>query len=202
MILKGLVLGFSTGVFCLGYCYPILAPIMLSRKERTFKTTSISVGLFLLGRFVAYILFGLIFGIVGQYIVLFPIFNKIVLPSIYAILGVLMVIYGIIQSLPRWQFCLALEKRFQDSKYLVLVGFLAGINICPPFLLAITTAISFGGVIKSVIFFVFFFLATSVYILPFIFSGLLSRFNDVRIAARITSVIAGIWFIYLAVRIL
>jgi sulfite exporter TauE/SafE len=202
MILKGLILGFSTGIFCLGYCYPILGPIMLSRDKKDIKNSSLSIALFLLGRLTAYIIFGLVFGIAGQYIVLLPIFNRIILPSLYIILGALMMLYGAMQSMPRWQICIITKKYFQDVKYLLLVGFLAGINICPPFLLAITTVISFGEVMKSVIFFIFFFLATSVYFLPFIFSGSISRSNDVQIAARITAVIAGIWFIYLAVRIL
>ena len=58
MILNALALGFSTGVFCMGTCCPILAPVMLSREEIGLKQAGLSLGLFMLSRLVAYVLFG------------------------------------------------------------------------------------------------------------------------------------------------
>lgn len=76
MILKALALGFSSGIFCLGYCYPVLAPIMLSREQGLFKKTAISLALFLLGRLTAYIIFGSLVGLLGRYVKGFPLISR------------------------------------------------------------------------------------------------------------------------------
>ena len=199
MILKALALGFSTGIFCLGYCFPILGPFMLSRKETTIKGSAISLSLFVLGRLVAYFLFGLFVGMLGQYAEGDLFFQTIVVPSLFIILGIIMILYGVIQIFPYLKLCRVSKKYFHKSRHFFIVGFLAGINVCPPFLLAISYAMSIGEIGKSIIFFFFFFLATTIFILPFLFSGMISHFEDVRIAARITAIIAGAWFIYLAV---
>ena len=157
MILKALALGFSSGIFCLGYCYPVLAPIMLSRKERAFKKTALSLGLFMLGRLIAYILFGALVGLLGRYMKGFPLFQRIIIPALYLLLGCLMI-------------------------------------------LALSYTLGLGEIGRGVLFFFFFFLATSVYILPFLFSSFISRFNTVRSAARFTAIISGAWFIYLALK--
>ena len=67
MILKALALGLSSGIFCLGYCYPILGPIMFSSEERRgWSRAAQSLGLFLAGRLIAYLIFGLLAGLLGQ----------------------------------------------------------------------------------------------------------------------------------------
>ena len=200
MILKAIVLGFSSGIFCLGYCYPVLGPIMLSREERAFKKTALSLGLFLLGRLIAYIFFGALVGFLGRYMKGFPLFKRIIIPALYLVLGCLMILYGMIQNFPRWRLCDIGTRYFQKQNFLFVAGFLAGINLCPPFLLALSYTLGLGQIGKAVLFFIFFFLATSVYVLPFLFSALISRFNSVRAAARFTAIIAGAWFIYLVVK--
>ena len=196
MIIKALTLGFSTGIFCLGYCYPILSPIMFSKKNGNIVISAKSLGLFLFGRLVAYMLFGLLVGILGNYLINFSLFQKIILPSLFIIFGLLMVLFGVIQSIKHWNFCSIFSRFFQNPKYLFFLGFFAGINICPPFLLAMSFALALGGIVKSIIFFIFFFLATTIFLLPFAFSGFISRFKEVRMAARFTAIIVGIWFMY------
>ncbi len=200
MILKALALGFSSGIFCLGYCFPVLAPIMLSREDRAFKKTALSLGLFLLGRLIAYILFGALVGLLGRYMKGLPFFQRIIIPALYLLLGCLMILYGVIQNFPRLRLCDIGSKYFQKQGFLFVAGFLAGINLCPPFLLALSYTLGLGEIGRGVLFFFFFFLATSVYILPFLFSSFISRFNTVRSAARFTAIISGAWFIYLALK--
>ena len=85
---------------------------------------------------------------------------------------------------------------------MLLAGFLAGINICPPFLLALSYALSLAQIGRAVLFFLFFYLATSVFLLPFLLSPLVARFELMRKAARVVAVVAGLWFVYTAVRTL
>ena len=86
MILKAVILGFSSGIFCLGYCYPILGPVMLSRRENTFKSTALSLALFLLGRLSAYIIFGGLVGILGRYLKGIPLLHRLIIPLLYLVL--------------------------------------------------------------------------------------------------------------------
>ena len=197
---KALVLGFSTGLFCVGFCVPLLGPVMLGREKSGFRDSAGSIGLFMAGRLVAYLLFGLVFGALGGIISSIWAIKTVLLPVVYAVLGILMILYGFVQSFPHIGFCRALSPRVRSNWYLLVIGFLAGINICPPFLLAVTTAMDIGGTLNGMLFFFVFFLATSVYLLPLLFTGLVSRFKEVRFAARIAAVLAGLCFVYLAVR--
>jgi sulfite exporter TauE/SafE len=200
MILKGLALGFSTGIFCLGFCFPILGPLILSREDATIRGTSLSLSLFIFGRLAAYLIFGLFVGILGQYAKEALFFQTIVIPALFIVLGIVMIVYGLVQIFPHAALCRMAKKRISKSRSFFIVGFLAGINVCPPFLLALSYAMSVGAIAKSMIFFLFFFIATTMFFLPFLFSGMISRFEEVRIAARITAVIAGCWFIFLGVQ--
>ena len=75
-----------------------------------------------------------------------------------------------------------------------------GFNLCPPFLLAASFALGFADIAKSILFFFYFFLATSVFLIPLIFSGFVSRFQWVRLVGRVFSVFVGVWFIYIALK--
>ena len=193
------MLGLSTGIFCLGYCFPVLAPFMLSNKSSAIKNQIAPLAFFILGRFLSYIIFGIIFGLIGYYSKDFRLFHNIIIPFSFIILGTIMILYGFVKSLPHLKLCNIAKRFYSDSQHFFIIGFLVGINLCPPFLLAISYVLSVGKVFESVIFFFFFFLATTVFFLPFLFSGLVSRFEDVRVAARITSVIVGGWFVYFAI---
>lgn len=202
MIIRGIVLGFSAGIFCIGFCYPVLAPLMLSKQEAGFKSSVISLAVFILGRLVAYLLFGAVFGLVGGMISSLPTFRSVILPIAYLVLGILMILYGLVTSFPHCSVCRSFDKYFQNRKSNLIFGFLTGINICPPFLLAITTATDLGKPWYGIVFFFFFFLATTVYLLPFLFSGFINKFKDIRIAARVVAVISGLWFIYRSLEVI
>ncbi|MFC1514800.1 sulfite exporter TauE/SafE family protein [Candidatus Omnitrophota bacterium] len=203
MIVKALTLGFSTGIFCLGYCAPILAPLMLSRDKAGIRGSAASLGLFLAGRLTAYLLVGAAIGLAGrQTKELFILHNKIQ-PALLAVLGLAMIAYGVVESWSKAHFCAGLSKKyFSKGRHLFFIGFLAGINICPPFLLASTYALGLRTIGASIVFFFFFFLATTVFLLPLVFTGAFFRFENVRSAARMTSVVVGVWFMFIAARTL
>jgi hypothetical protein len=101
--------------------------------------------------------------------------------------------------MPHIGLCRLLAPRVQSSWYLAALGFLAGLNLCPPFLLAVTTVIDVGGALRGMLFFFVFFLATSVYLVPLLFSGFAARLGAVRVAARAASVVAGAYFLFLGI---
>jgi sulfite exporter TauE/SafE len=212
---KALLLGLSTGLFCAGFCVPLVGPLLLADAGENgdctarpgaprdcprfpLKRSITRVLLFLAGRLVAYLLFGLVFGALGGILSRVWGIKTVLLPLLYAILGVMMIVYAVVQSFPHIGFCRTIGQPVRSGWYIALVGFLAGINLCPPFLLAVTTVMDIGGALRGVLFFLVFFLATSVYLLPLFFAGLVSRFSSVRFAGRVTAVLAGLYFLYLA----
>jgi len=197
---KALLLGLSTGLFCAGFCLPLVGPLLLADERAGMRRSAARIGQFLAGRLVAYLLFGLVFGALGGYLGRVWASKPVLLPFIYGALGLLMIAYGLVQSFPHLGLCRAVSPRIRSGWYLAVVGFLAGINICPPFLLAVTTVMDMGGALRGALFFSVFFLATSVYLLPLFFSGLVSRFASVRFAARVAAVASGLYFIVLALR--
>lgn len=200
LVSRALVLGLSTGLFCAGFCVPLVGPLLLADDKGGMRRSAARIGLFLCGRLVAYLLFGLVFGALGNMVSRVSPVRAVLLPVLYAGLGVLMIAYGAVQSFPHWGLCRAVSPKLRSGWYIAAVGFLAGINICPPFLLAATTVMDIGGALKGALFFFVFFVATSVYLLPLFFAGLVNRFASVRFAARIAAVAAGIYFVFLAAR--
>jgi sulfite exporter TauE/SafE len=197
---KALLLGLSTGLFCVGFCVPLVGPLLLSNEERGVRGSAGRVGLFLAGRLIAYILFGIVFGALGGGLARVWKAKPIFLPVLYAALGVMMILFGVVQSFPHIGLCRVLGPKVRSGWYLALAGFLAGINICPPFLLAVTTVMDIGGALRGALFFLVFFVATSVYLLPLFFAGFVSRLASVRFAARVAAIAAGGWYIFLAIR--
>ena len=176
--------------------------MLFSRNRQGIGKSAAGVGLFLLGRLAAYVLVGLGAGLLGGLLARFWAVKAVVLPVFYLLLGILMIVYAVAQSFPDLGFCRRLNPRLESNWYLLLLGFLAGVNLCPPFVLALAAALDAGGVLRSVVFFMVFFLATSIYLVPLLFAGGVTHFRVVRGAARVLSVLAGLYFIVLAARVL
>jgi sulfite exporter TauE/SafE len=199
---KAFLLGLSTGLFCAGFCLPLAAPVLFSRRRQGMGSSAAGVGLFLLGRLAAYLLVGLVTGLLGGLLTRLWAVKAVVLPVLYVLLGVLMIVYAVAQSFPDLGLCRRLNPKLESNWYLLLLGFVAGVNLCPPFVLALAAALDAGGVLHSVVFFLVFFLATSVYLVPLVFAGGVTHLRVVRILARVMAVVAGLYFIWLAARVL
>ncbi|HSQ41229.1 MAG TPA: sulfite exporter TauE/SafE family protein [Fibrobacteraceae bacterium] len=197
MVIQALTLGLSTGLYCATACFPMLVASLFSRQDHRSRNIALGVGQFMLGRLVAYLIVGLIAGITGSLLGEYSKISNALVSTVYVVSGGLMLLYGIVESFPHAKACAAMSVRFQSSSYLLVLGFLTGMNICPPFVLAFSAAADLGGVAKSVFFFFLFFLATSVYMLPFFFSGFAAKKLYVKKAARIISMLMGGYFLFL-----
>lgn len=194
MILKALMLGLSTGAFCMGTCAPVLMGLLLARAEKGWKGNAVSLSLFLTGRLLAYILFGIISFYIGE-IFRGRAFFTALLPAGEILLGLLMLIYSIHTHFPHLRFC-GTSLKWPESRWtLFAAGIFAGMNLCPPFLMAVGMAADSVSVWDSILFFIVFFMATTLYLLPFVFSGIAARFILIRSAARVVCGLTGLWFI-------
>lgn len=187
-IVSGYLAGLSVGVYCLGLCLPVFLPILLSQK-RTAKKNIFLVLEFSLGRLLGYLVFGLIFGWFGQLVISNLVHEVVGLANLW--LGVLMIIYSL--GLIDEKFC---SLTFLSKiKWPIALGFLTGVNICPPFLGSLAYVFNLKSLIFSLLYFLMFFLGTSTYIIPFTFLGAFSGKNWLQTVARWSGVLVGIYFV-------
>jgi sulfite exporter TauE/SafE len=197
---SGFILGLSTGVVCLAYCGPVLIPFLMG-EGNTINRNLGSVSLFLAGRLVAYVLIGLLAGIIGRTFLQPSALKSVFMGIVYIILSVLMILYGfhrfreICMGRSRLQI-----KKSKGRRWNFLIplsgGFATGLNLCPPFLLALTGAVDTGKVADSVLFFIMFFIGTMVYFLPLPFIGFFRRQQVLRIIGKFAAIFAGIIYFY------
>jgi sulfite exporter TauE/SafE len=192
-IIESLLLGLSVGPMCLAYCSPVVVPLLSSSNSPRLSAGSITLLLFLIGRFVGYILVGLVVGIIGNNIHQYAKGNVFGIISI--ILGLALVYFGMQKNFPELKMCGLIKNSNSRNMFLVILGFLTGLNLCPPFLAAIIGATSTGTVVGSMIYFSVFFVGTVVFFPVMIFFGLLSKIDSVRNIATICMMISGVWFV-------
>lgn len=195
MIARALTLGLSTGFFCLGTCAPVLMALFASGEATGLKHQMRGLGFFLTGRLIAYMLFGAASYAAGQALGEQGMSVMAFLPLGDMLLGGVMLIHATGYRLPHLVSCHTYARWFKKHDVLFAAGFFTGINLCPPFLLALTQAMRSESMLQSVAFFTIFFVTTSIYLLPFVLSGLAARFSEMRAAARVACGIGGIWFI-------
>lgn len=196
----GFVLGLSTGVVCLAYCGPVLIPYLLGEGNKIYNNVK-SVSLFLSGRLAAYIAIGLLSGIIGSRILQLSALKTVFFGIIYIMLAVLLIVYGFHSFR---EVCLGRSRlvnkknTYHRRSFLIPLtgGFATGLNLCPPFLLAITGAIETGNIAGSIWFFFLFFLGTTVYFIPLPFIGFFRRQQVLRIIGKFAAVLAGMLYLY------
>lgn len=81
----------------------------------------------------------------------------------------------------------------------LIIGFITGLNICPPFLLAFTRATATGSLLQSMLFFIMFFWGTSVYFLPVPLLGFLNRFSKLRTVGKFAVFIMAFFYLVIGI---
>ncbi len=77
-----------------------------------------------------------------------------------------------------------------------LWGILSGFSLCPPFLAAISEAAQIGSLTGSLFFFLFFYIGTGLWFLPFPLVGLLGRIPQAAQVARFCVLPLGAYYLY------
>lgn len=195
-ISQGMLLGLSTGIFCLVTCAPVYVPFVLS-EDRKLRQNILSIGEVAMGRLIAYLFLGLILGILGKQIN-GPWLNRAV-GTAMIMLSVFMLAFVVVKKWPHFGLC-KLSKKYVN--YPAFFGFLTGINVCPPFLLAMSTALSYTSIAGSILLFGGFFVGTSFYLILLVPLGLAAKVESIRQIGLITSVMSGVMFFALGLRYL
>lgn len=194
IIAEGFILGLSTGIYCLGACGPFFVPYLLAEGKGKIKTNLGYILEFMLGRLIAYLLFALVVSFAGTH------YRMAVPPKLLSLAlifsSLLLIAYALTKNLPQWRLCNWLTSHFPVSRTPFFLGFLIGFNICPPFIVGLMRLLELSNIMHGVLFFLSFFLGTSVYMLPLILLGPLAAWIErLRFIAGLAAMLSGIWFL-------
>lgn len=192
-LLEGWLLGLSTAPYCAGACAPFLVPYLISSGGASWRATGRIVGEFLTGRLLAYLAVGAAVGWAGE--ALRPHLNPQLFASALALSAALMILHAVVRIAPRWRVCAWAERRFPLARVPLALGVLIGLNLCPPFLVAMTRLLQRGGVATGLVFFLGFFAGTALLTLPLISLSPLARNPRLARIGTYAGAFVGLWFL-------
>ncbi|MFC1500880.1 sulfite exporter TauE/SafE family protein [Elusimicrobiota bacterium] len=188
-LIQGTLTGLSVNFFCIGTCLPVLLPFLLSEKRKII----FPVVYFMLGRLTAYILFAVASGTIGIY------FNGRIDPLIFSALTLLLAFWLLFYAFGKintsFSFCGNFSRGFFEKNFPFFAGFVLGVNICPPFLLGLSDALQMKSLIKPIIYFLGFYLGSSLWLIFLLFTERLTAFESVKLIGRIAAIAVGIWYL-------
>lgn len=196
LIVEGWLLGISTGPYCLGACAPFMVPYLFASGGRGWRDNLSILGKFLLGRFLAYLLFGAVVGWIGGMVR--PHLTQQLSQLALGITAALMIVYAAANSAPHWGPCAWIARRLPAVRMPVVLGLLIGINVCPPFLVAVARLMQVGGAVSGAVFFLGFFAGTSLYTLPLLSVSPLTRQARFQRIGLLSAILVGGWFLLTA----
>jgi hypothetical protein len=165
-------------------------------EMRGLRQIAIALGELALGRMLAYLSFGLAVGWAGIRLS-GPWLDEAIGIAMISLSAVLLIfVAGASREMAHLGLCKFCGRY---SRFPVLFGFLTGINVCPPFLLAISSAAAMASLWGSMLLFGGFFLGTAIYLLLLIPIGFLGIYEQARITGRIALVISSAYFLALGV---
>ncbi len=200
--MQGFLLGLANGTSCLAFCAPVLIPFFLSAGSGVRQSSSL-LARFLAGRLLGYLLFGLLaWSLSGLLPAAGGLQDWLVgIPYVGLSALLLMSVFRKNQSAP--DACALPKAHAWMRRWLrqvpgllpVGIGFLAGLKICPPLLLAFTNAASSRFLGGSLLLFFMFFLGTSIFFLPSPLLGALTRIPDVRLIGKLAAAIVALYYL-------
>jgi sulfite exporter TauE/SafE len=197
--MQGFMLGLANGTSCLAFCIPVLVPFLL-HQGKNVRQNIVTLLVFLGGRLGGYILFALLAWATGNVLLTAANMQTLVVGAAYVGLSILLLASVFFPRIASSDICNIKEARslFKGHPaFLPLgMGFLAGLKVCPPLLLAFAAATNLGSLAGSLLLFLAFFLGTSIYFLPLIFLGSLNRVPDLRFVGRLASAIVAVYYLF------
>jgi sulfite exporter TauE/SafE len=192
-LLQGFLLGLATGTTCLATCGPVYAPYLM-QYGRSLPKSLLAVLELSAGRFISYLIVGAVAGLLGRQVHIGE--KGLLTAAAYSLCSIFLLV-TVFRTYRRDQNCPMGRWAGIIDRPLVL-GVLTGINICPPFLLALTKAFHGSGPAAGMTLFAAFFVGTSLFLLPISAFGLLGDRKLFRSMARWGAAAVSAWFLILA----
>ena len=194
MLLSGLILGLLGSLHCVGMCGPIAFMLPVDRSNSVKKIGQ--VGIYHLGRLIAYSIIGLVFGLVGKSLYIFGMQQQLSIA-----IGILMIVVVVIPyktfskynlskplnkviSRVKTRLGQALKKKTPDT--FLTIGFLNGFLPCGLVYMAVFGSIATGSLLEGSLYMILFGLGT----IPLMTSAIyIGKFLNSRIKQRIQKAI-------------
>lgn len=198
--MQGFLLGLSSCAACTAYCAPVLVPYFLGEKQGVAGNVTALMP-FLTGRLLGYLSIGFLAWGIDRSILQNISSREFIMGSAYVILSVLLIHYSFSKGGRTCPAALGngMLQKFRDSwpvLFLLIMGLATGVNLCPPFLLAVAGAMGEETLLKSSLFLFMFFLGTSLFLIPVAFVGMLRRFNQMHIIGKMAAGLIGAYYLY------
>jgi sulfite exporter TauE/SafE len=196
LVAEAFLLGISSGPACLASCGPVLLPA-LAAQQKALRGTGALLAQFLAGRLAGYLGFAVVAWLLGVSIGPQSHFRILAFGLSNLGLAVLLVVYAFLIPAPCRGHC----PRHRNVAP-ALLGLLTGLNLCPPFVAAGVRAAQGASLGEALLFFLLFFVGTSVWFAPSVALSVLRRFEAVATVARLTLFVLAAYYGYLAVVVL
>jgi sulfite exporter TauE/SafE len=199
-VIEGLLLGLSTGGSCLAFCAPVLLPYFVGEGKRITGNLPL-LAVFLAGRLLGYILFGVLAWMVGWYLLSDFSGREWLFGAADMLLAMMLMGYGFgwfkgkcAAEVTPGRILNRLETLWLPLPF--WLGLLTGLSLCPPFLLALNNAALSDTVWGSILFFLAFFAGTSLFLIPLTLAGFARRISSLQPVGRLTAGLVGCYFLY------
>ena len=191
---SGLLLGLSSGVYCLGSCAMVMAPRLASGPQRGgLRQGLLSIFEYSCGRLVAYILAGAMLFFAGPALLTRPA-GQFFMGTATLALAILMLAQGLSRSFPTVSRCSRIGNMACLRRYPFLAGVLSAAKLCPPLLLCLAQVADAGAAMKAVVSTTGFFIGTLVVTLPIALTTSGAKRPGIRAMAAVASLFCGLWF--------
>lgn len=201
-----LMLGLSTGTWCVMYCAPITLPFLFGRESPSIKKNAGLVGLFLGGRLASYAIVGIALGCVGALAALA--FDPVVARKLsywaFIVTGIALLLESIVPGVMRVCGSSSCSKKVgpvgaSDTVVAALAGLGAGLHICPPFWAAAARAVSSANAASGAAYFLLFYVGTLPFFIPLLgIPALSAKVPFARRVSRLAQLMLGVYFLVFA----
>ncbi|MGP8251260.1 MAG: sulfite exporter TauE/SafE family protein [Terracidiphilus sp.] len=207
-VAEAFVLGLATGPVCLASCGPVVLPWMMTQPQG-FRRHGKRLAIFLAGRLAGYLSFAIVAWNVGAAIPSSWAARNWVYGAVELALAAALLVYAAGWPHPRCRLVDPIENLVQvgpkprrPPSGALALGFLTGINLCPPFLVAAVRAAQLPNLGYSLLFFTSFFAATAIWFTPLLTLSWIRRSPVLVTVARMASLLLVGWYALSGVRVL
>lgn len=207
LISEALLLGLASGPACVAACGPVVVPSLLS-ESAGWRINARYLSLFMGTRFLGYLLFATIAWELGVLVSPPPAMRTSIYGGIHVLLALALFWYAYSVGRGCAHACAGsglvsigpAGKRGLPGA--AVLGFLTGVSLCPPFVAAGLRAAELGSLVAALLFFIVFFIATTVWFVPFVGLGCVRRNESVIFVARTAIVLVGLYYLLVGIAML
>ena len=212
---EALALGLASGPACLAACGPVLVPSLLAGPSG-IPANLRAIAIFLSTRLAGYLLFAVGAWEAGVLASLLVEPHANLVGVVYLLMAGVLALFAVAVRRNCGSECASTKLVIIDGNKtnrspvnakreiagLAMLGFLTGLNFCPPFVVAGIRAAQLGSLGGALIFFGTFFAGTSIWFVPFAGLGCFARNQALLTVARMTMGLVAIYYAALGIYML